>query len=80
MPMCAGLLSNASWTTSAYGEAPPARAILPSVSMAIGVCSVLLLTRRRPKAVAGLPLVQVVCKLRRGKQMCLDVISNRVLA
>jgi hypothetical protein len=27
VPVCAGLLSNASWTTSAYGEATPARAI-----------------------------------------------------
>ena len=63
LPVCAGLLSNASWTTSAYGEATPARAILLSVYMAIGLCSVLLLIRREPKAVAALLLVQVLYKV-----------------
>jgi hypothetical protein len=63
VPVCAGLLSNALWTTSAYGEATPARAILLSVYMAIGICSVLLLLRREPKAVAALLLVQVLYKV-----------------
>jgi hypothetical protein len=63
LPVCAGLLTNASWTTSAYGEATPARAILLSVYMAIGICSVLLLFRRDPKTVAALLLVQVLYKL-----------------
>jgi hypothetical protein len=63
VPVCAGLLSNASWTTLAYGEATPARAILLSVYMAIGLCSVLLLLRREPRAVAALLLVQVLYKV-----------------
>ena len=63
VPVCVGLLSNASWTTSAYGEATPARAILLSVYMAIGLSSVLLLLRRDPKAVAALLLVQVLYKV-----------------
>ncbi len=63
LPVCAGLLTNASWTTSAYGEATPARAILLSVYIAIGLCSVLLLIRREPKAVAVLLLLQVLYKV-----------------
>ncbi len=63
VPVCAGLLVNAAWTTLAYGEATPARAILLSVYMAIGLCSVLLLIRREPKAVAALLLVQVLYKV-----------------
>jgi len=42
LPVCVGLLTNASWTTSAYGEATPARAILLSIYLAIGLVSVLL--------------------------------------
>jgi uncharacterized membrane protein len=60
VPVCVGLLTNASWTTSAYGEATPARAILLSIYLAIGLVSVLLLVRREPKAVAALLLVQAV--------------------
>jgi hypothetical protein len=63
VPVCAGLLANTSWTTSVYGEATPARAILLSVYMAIGLCSVLLLIRREPKTVAALLLVQVFYKV-----------------
>jgi hypothetical protein len=54
LPVCAGLLTDASWTTSAYGEGTPARAILLSVYLAIGLVSVLPLGRREPKAVAAL--------------------------
>jgi len=36
LPVCVGLLTNASWTTSAYGEGTPARAILLSIYLAIG--------------------------------------------
>ena len=55
LPVCVGLLTNASWTTSAYGEGTPARAILLSIYLAIGIVSVLLLVHREPKAVADLP-------------------------
>jgi hypothetical protein len=63
LPVCVGLLTNASWTTSAYGEGTPARAILLSIYLAIGLVSVLLLVRREPKGVAALLLVQVLYKL-----------------
>lgn len=63
VPVCAGLLADASWATAAYGERTPARAILLSVYMAIGLCSVLLLIRREPKAVAALLVVQVLYKV-----------------
>ena len=45
LPVCVGLLTNASWTTSAYGEATPARAILLSIYLTIGLVSVLLPVR-----------------------------------
>ena len=48
---------------SAYGEWTPARAILLSIYLAIGLVSVLLLVRREPKAVAALLLVQVLYKV-----------------
>jgi hypothetical protein len=63
VPVCVGLLTNASWAASAYGEATPARAILLSIYLAIGLVSILLLVRRKPKAVAALLLVQVLYKL-----------------
>jgi hypothetical protein len=63
LPVCAGLLVDASWTTAAYGDRTPARAILLSIYMAIGLVSVLLLVRREPKAVAALLLVQVLYKV-----------------
>jgi len=78
LPVCAGLLSNASWTTSAYGEATPARAILLSVYMAIGICSVLLLIRREPKAVAALLLVQVLYKI--TTPLTVGTVTNPVVA
>ena len=64
LPVCAGLLADAAWTRSAYGEWTPARAILLSIYLAIGLVSVLLLVRREPKAVAALLLlVQVLYKV-----------------
>lgn len=84
VPVCFGLLTNASWTTSAYGEATPARAILLSIYLAIGLVSVLLLVRREPKAVAALLLVQVLYKfttpLTVGTIANPVVISNLVIA
>jgi hypothetical protein len=63
VPVCAGLVWNAPWTRSVYGEDTPARRILLSVYLAIGLVSVLLLVRRDPTAVAALLAVQVVYKL-----------------
>ena len=84
LPVCTGLLSNAPWTTSAYGDATPARAILLSVYMAIGLCSVLLLIRRDAKAVAALLLMQVLYKvttpLTVGTVANPVVVSNLIIA
>ena len=63
VPVCAGLLTDAPWATSVYGEWTPARAILLSIYLAIGLVSVLLLVRREPRAVAALLLVQVLYKV-----------------
>lgn len=63
LPVCVGLLADASWTTSAYGARTPARAILLSIYLAIGLVSALLLVRPEPKAVAALLLVQVLYKV-----------------
>ena len=84
LPVCVGLLKNASWITSAYGEATPARAILLSIYLAIGLVSVLLLFQREPKAVAALLLVQVLYKvttpLTVGTLANPVVVSNLVVA
>lgn len=84
LPVCAGLLTNASWTTSAYGEWTPARGILLSIYLAIGLVSVLLLVRREPKAVAALLLVQILYKfttpLTVGTLANPVVVSNLVIA
>ena len=84
VPVCVGLLTNASWTASAYGEGTPARAILLSIYLAIGIVSVLLLVRRERKAVAALLLVQVLYKLTTpltvGTIVNPVVVSNLVIA
>jgi len=78
LPVCAGLLADASWTTSAYGEWTPARAILLSIYLAIGLVSVLLLFRPQPKAVAALLLVQVLYKV--TTPLTVGTIANPVVA
>lgn len=62
-PVCAGLITNAKWARIAYGDATPARGILLSVYLAIGLVSALLLFLGEPKLVAALLLVQVVYKV-----------------
>ncbi len=77
LPVCAGLLTDASWTTSAYGEWTPARAILLSIYLAIGLVSVLLLVRREPKVVAALLLVQILYKI--TSPLTVGTIANPVV-
>ncbi|MEM8933169.1 MAG: hypothetical protein AAGE94_18420, partial [Acidobacteriota bacterium] len=62
LPVCGGLLTDASWARASYGEATDARGILLSVYLAIGIVSALLLIERDPQWVAALLLVQVVYK------------------
>jgi hypothetical protein len=77
VPVCAGLLADASWATSAYGEGTPARAILLSNYLAIGLCSALLLIRRDPRSVAALLLVQVLYKV--TTPLTVGTVSNPVV-
>lgn len=63
VPVCAGLITEASWARANYGDATGARGILLAVYIAIGLVSALLLVVRDPKMVAALLLVQVVYKL-----------------
>jgi hypothetical protein len=63
VPVCYGLLTNASGSISAFGPATPARGILLSVYLAILICSAGLLFRPVPAMVALLLLVQIVYKV-----------------
>ncbi|MEM1261281.1 MAG: hypothetical protein AAGH76_02665 [Pseudomonadota bacterium] len=63
VPVCYGLLVDASWTASAYGPPTDARQILLSVYLAIGLVSAVLLVLRDPRLVAALLAVQVAYKL-----------------
>lgn len=84
IPVCFGLLTDASWAADAYGLASPARGILLSIYGAILVVSVGLLFRRDPFLVAPLLLVQVLYKFTTpftvGTVANPVVISNLVIA
>ena len=62
-PVCASLMLSAPWTVAAYGPPSPARGILLSVYLAIGLLSALLLLRPVPAAVAALLAMQVLYKI-----------------
>lgn len=63
VPVCASLLTGASWTDTAYGPPSAARGILLSIYLAILVGSVALLVQPIPAMVAALLIVQVAYKL-----------------
>lgn len=63
IPVCAGIMTNASWAQQSYGEATPARGILLSIYLSILVLSGLLLIVSRTEAAAALLLVQIVYKV-----------------
>jgi hypothetical protein len=63
VPICAGLILDASWAKASFGETTAARGILLSVYIAIGLVSVMLFFIRESKMIAALLLVQVVYKL-----------------
>lgn len=62
-PVCGSLILSASWTLAAYGPPSPARGILLSIYLAIGLLSALLLLQPVPAAVAALLAVQVLYKV-----------------
>ncbi|MEI6833031.1 MAG: hypothetical protein WCL28_03480 [bacterium] len=84
IPVCVGLLVEASWVADVYGAATPARGILLSVYVAILIVSMCLLFKREPILVAPLLLVQVLYKLTTpftvGSFTNPVVISNVVIA
>jgi hypothetical protein len=84
IPVCAGLLADASWAADVYGGATAARGILLSVYGAILVVSMGLLFNREPMMVAPLLLVQVLYKFTTpftvGSFANPVVISNIVIA
>jgi hypothetical protein len=84
IPVCVGLLLDASWVTDVYGATTPARGILLSVYGSILVVSIGLLFKRAPMLVAPLLLVQVLYKLTTpftvGSFTNPVVISNLVVA
>ncbi|MGL6073979.1 MAG: hypothetical protein ACRC8S_07445 [Fimbriiglobus sp.] len=63
VPVCGGLIGNAAWAVTAYGQDSPARRILLSVYITIGVASLVLLLRPTPAAVATVLALQVVYKM-----------------
>jgi hypothetical protein len=63
IPVCIGLVSDASWVEYGYGPASPARGILLSIYGSILLVSLGLLINPLPMLVAPLLLVQVLYKL-----------------
>lgn len=63
IPVCIGLISDASWVEYGYGPAGPARGILLSIYGSILLVSLGLLINPLPMLVAPLLLVQVLYKL-----------------
>ena len=62
-PVCAGLIMDAGWTRTAFGVPTPARGILLSIYLAIGLASALFLVVPVPAFVGTLLLVQIVYKV-----------------
>jgi hypothetical protein len=78
IPVCGGLISDAGWARVCYGPDSPARRILLSVYLAIGVVSAALLFVRPPGPAAALLLVQVVYKL--TTPLTVGTVTNPVVA
>lgn len=63
LPICLGMLRNATWVAETWGEKTDARAILFSIYFAILAVSTFLLFLPDSKLVAALLLVQIVYKI-----------------
>lgn len=63
VPVCIGLISDAQWARTSYGDETAARGVLLSIYFAIGAVSVALLWIGDSRMVAALLLVQVIYKL-----------------
>ncbi len=63
LPICIGMLRDASWVKDAWGVRTPARSILFSIYLAIFASSIALLFVPDSKFVAALLFVQVIYKV-----------------
>lgn len=63
LPVCIGMVANASWVTAAYGPRSPARGILLSIYLAILLASATLLLIERPAFAAPLLALQILYKV-----------------
>jgi hypothetical protein len=63
VPVCIGLIRNATWVDHALGPRQPARQILLAVYLSILLLSLLLLLQPRPDAAFGLLAAQVIYKV-----------------
>jgi len=63
VPVCVGLLTDATWAKEVYGVRTQARGILLSIYVAIAVVAVMLIFADRPQAVGALLLVQIIYKI-----------------
>ncbi len=63
VPVCHGLITDASWADAAYGSPSPARGIVLAFYLAILVASAVLLWRPVPEMITALLLVQIAYKL-----------------
>lgn len=62
VPVCSGLIMNAQWAQQSYGPRAPARGILLSIYMAIGMASAGFLLRPHPDMAITLLGVQILYK------------------
>lgn len=63
LPVCASLILNANWTRASFGEPTPARGILLSIYIAIGLLSAVMLFAPQSQVVFAILLLQVIYKV-----------------
>lgn len=63
IPVCVGLITDANWAQSGYGEMTAARGILLSIYLSILLASCLFLLFRNTSSVAALLSIQIIYKI-----------------
>ncbi|MEM0895481.1 MAG: hypothetical protein AAGJ79_01255 [Verrucomicrobiota bacterium] len=63
LPVCLGMLANASWVVASYGEVTAGSRILLAIYLTILIASVFFLFQRDPKLVLCLLSLQIIYKL-----------------
>ena len=84
VPVCVGLVTDASWTQEAYGTKTPARSILLSIYLAILLASIVFLWMQDPKMIFTLLSLQIIYKVTTpftvGTLNNPEVVSNLLIA